>query len=104
MIGELHMKGMEANGIADVLNAAGYRTGGKRFGARLFTSDTVTAMLRNEFFAAFTPGVIAAPYCIKGNGFADCIRQPLPMRNGSKSALYGIVLYKHGALPAPFAA
>src|SRR5207248_5616787 len=32
------------------------RTGSKRFGERLFTSDTVTAMLRTEFYSAFAPG------------------------------------------------
>src|SRR5262245_7282562 len=56
MIGELRMKGMEAEKIADSLNEAGYRTGSKRFGARLFTKDTVTAMLRNEFYAEFEAG------------------------------------------------
>ena len=56
MLGELRMKGMEADKIADKLNEAGYRTGSKRFGARLFNKDTVTAMLRNEFYAAYAPG------------------------------------------------
>jgi site-specific DNA recombinase len=42
--------------IAEKLNLAGYRTGSKRFGERLFTGDTVTAMLRTEFYAAFAPG------------------------------------------------
>jgi DNA invertase Pin-like site-specific DNA recombinase len=56
LLGELRMKGIEADNIADALNEAGYRTGSKRFGARLFTKDTVTAMLRNEFYAAFAPG------------------------------------------------
>jgi site-specific DNA recombinase len=56
MLGELRMQGYSADEIADRLNAAGYRTGSKRFGARLFTSDTVTAMLRTEFYAAFAPG------------------------------------------------
>ena len=55
MIGELRMKGLEADKIADALNAEGYRTGSKRFGKRLFTKDTVTAILRNEFYAAYTP-------------------------------------------------
>ena len=53
MLGELRMQGYSADEIADRLNAAGYRTGSKRFGARLFTSDTVTAMLRTEFYAAY---------------------------------------------------
>src|SRR5947209_3401115 len=56
MIGELRMKGVEAAKIADELNAAGYRTGSKRFGARLFNKDTITAILRNEFYAAYAPG------------------------------------------------
>src|SRR6266404_7292140 len=55
MLGELRMKGYTADEIADKLNQAGYRTGSKRFGERLFTSDTVTAMLRTEFYAAFAP-------------------------------------------------
>src|SRR5690242_7148787 len=56
MLGELRMQGYSADEIADRLNAAGYRTGSKRFGERLFTSDTVTAMLRTEFYSAFAPG------------------------------------------------
>lgn len=56
LLGELRMKGVEADKIADALNEAGYRTGSKRFGARLFNKDTVTAMLRNDFYAAFAPG------------------------------------------------
>lgn len=56
MIGELRMKGMEAEKIADELNEAGYRTSSKRFDARLFTGDTVTAMLRSEFYAEYEPG------------------------------------------------
>ncbi len=56
LLGELRMKGIEADKIADTLNEAGYRTGSKRFGARLFNKDTVTAMLRNDFYAAFMPG------------------------------------------------
>lgn len=56
LIGELRMKGVEAEKIADELNKAGYRTGSKRFGNRLFTKDTVTAILRNVFYAAFAPG------------------------------------------------
>src|SRR5215469_15532480 len=49
LIGELRMNGREAEKIADELNKAGYRTGSKRFGNRLFTGDTVTAILRNAF-------------------------------------------------------
>ncbi len=56
LLGELRMKGVEADKIADALNEAGFRTGSKRFGARLFNKDTVTAMLRNEFYAAYAPG------------------------------------------------
>ena len=55
MIGELRIKGFSADEIADKVNAAGYHTGSKRFGQRMFTSDTITAMLRNEFFAAYAP-------------------------------------------------
>ena len=51
MLGELRMQGFTADEIAEKLNLAGYRTGSKRFGQRLFTSDTVTAMLRTEFYA-----------------------------------------------------
>src|SRR6266699_6315001 len=56
MIGELRMKGVESDNIADAVNHAGYRTGSKRFGARLFNKDTIIAILRNEFYAAFAPG------------------------------------------------
>jgi site-specific DNA recombinase len=55
MIGELRMTGMSAEKIADAVNAAGYRTGSKRFGDRLFNMDTINAMTRNEFYAAFAP-------------------------------------------------
>jgi len=55
MIGELRMRGLEAEKIADEVNAAGYRTGSKRFGQRLFTRDTINAILRNEFYAGFAP-------------------------------------------------
>jgi len=56
MIGELRLRGIEAEKIADEINAAGYRTGSKRFGQRLFTGDTITAILRNEFYAGYAPG------------------------------------------------
>ena len=56
LIGELRMQGKSAEEIAESVNAAGYRTGSKRFGARLFTKDTVTAILRNEFYVAYAPG------------------------------------------------
>jgi site-specific DNA recombinase len=55
MIGELRMHGVEAEKIADQVNAAGYRTGSKRYGQRLFTRDTINAILRNEFYAAYAP-------------------------------------------------
>src|SRR5258708_1534806 len=55
LLGELRIQGFTADEIAEKLNLAGYRTGSKRFGERLFTSDTVTAMLRTEFYAAFAP-------------------------------------------------
>jgi DNA invertase Pin-like site-specific DNA recombinase len=55
MIGELRMRGIEAEKIADEVNAAGYRTGSKRFGQRLFNADTINAMLRNEFYAGYAP-------------------------------------------------
>ena len=56
MIGELRMTGKTAEQIADAVNAAGYRTGSKRFGDRLFTIDTINAITRCEFYAAFEPG------------------------------------------------
>ncbi|MBV9691368.1 MAG: recombinase family protein [Ktedonobacteraceae bacterium] len=56
MIGEMRMQGKTAEQIADAVNAAGYRTGSKRFGARLFTIDTINAITRCEFYAAFAPG------------------------------------------------
>src|SRR5690242_12647488 len=40
MIGELRMQGKTAEVIMDAVNAAGYRTNSKRFGARPFTIDT----------------------------------------------------------------
>lgn len=56
LMGELRMQGIGAERIADTINAAGYRTGGKQNKERLFTKDTVNLILRNEFYAAFTPG------------------------------------------------
>lgn len=41
MIGELRLRGYESDKIADEVNAAGYHTGSKRFGARLFNKDTI---------------------------------------------------------------
>ena len=55
LIGELRMKGVEAEKIADQVNTAGYRTGSKRYGQRPFTRDTINAILRNEFYAAYAP-------------------------------------------------
>src|SRR3989440_5810780 len=55
MLGELRMQGFTADEIAEKLNLAGYRTGSKRFGDRLFTSDTATAMLSTESYAPFAP-------------------------------------------------
>ena len=55
-MGELRMQGMGAERIADAINAAGYRTGGKQNRERLFTKDTINLILRNEFYAAFAPG------------------------------------------------
>lgn len=56
MIGELRMKGMSAEQIADAVNQAGYRIQGKRFGERLFTAPTINAITSNVFYAAFAPG------------------------------------------------
>jgi site-specific DNA recombinase len=55
MIGELRLCGVGSEEIADRVNAAGYRTGSKRFGQRLFNCDTINAILRNEFFAEYAP-------------------------------------------------
>ncbi|GAC1433472.1 MAG: hypothetical protein NVSMB54_31090 [Ktedonobacteraceae bacterium] len=55
MIGEMRLQGVSAEKIADAVNAAGYRTGSKRFGERLFTGDTITAVLRNVFYAPYAP-------------------------------------------------
>jgi site-specific DNA recombinase len=56
MIGELRMQGKTAEVIMDAVNAAGYRTNSKRFGARNFTIDTINAIVRNEFYAPYEPG------------------------------------------------
>jgi site-specific DNA recombinase len=69
MIGELRMRGVEAEKIADTVNAAGYRTGSKRFGQRLFTRDTINAILRNEFYAGFAPGDDRGTILYKGQRF-----------------------------------
>jgi len=55
MIGELRLHGCSSAEIATLINDAGYRTGSKRFGQRLFNGDTITAILRNEFFAEYAP-------------------------------------------------
>ncbi|WP_416224254.1 recombinase family protein [Thermogemmatispora sp.] len=69
LIGELRMQGKTAEEIATALNAAGYRTSSKRFGDRLFTKDTINAMLRNEFYAAFAPGDDRGTIRYKGRRF-----------------------------------
>jgi site-specific DNA recombinase len=69
MIGELRLQGVEAEKIADAVNAAGYRTGSKRFGDRLFTKDTITAILRNVFFAAYAPGDDRGTVMYKGQRY-----------------------------------
>ena len=56
LMGEYRMQGKTAEEIMNAVNAAGYRTNSKRFGAKKFTIDTVNAILRNEFYAAFAPG------------------------------------------------
>ena len=82
LLGELRMKGVEADKIADALNEAGYRTGSKRFGARLFNKDTVTAMLRNEFYAAYAPGDDrgTVKYVYQFAGYISCIHCGLKLR------------------------
>lgn len=69
MIGELRMQGKTAEHIADAVNAAGYRTGSKRFGNRLFTIDTINAMMRCEFYAGFAPGDDRGTILYKGQRF-----------------------------------
>jgi site-specific DNA recombinase len=69
MIGELRMQGKTAEQIADAVNAAGYRTGSKRFGDRHFTNDTINAITRCEFYAAFTPGDDRGTVMYKGKRF-----------------------------------
>lgn len=69
MIGELRMQGKTAEAIADAVNAAGYRTGSKRFGQRLFTIDTINAMMRCEFYAGFEPGDDRGTILYKGQRF-----------------------------------
>ena len=55
MMGKLRIQGVEAQKIADTLNAAGYRTSGKINKHRLFTKGIVNYILRNEFYAPYTP-------------------------------------------------
>ena len=69
LIGELRMQGKTAEYIADALNAAGYRTGSKRFGARLFTIDTINAITRCEFYAGFAPDDDRGTIVYKGQRF-----------------------------------
>ena len=60
---------MTAEKIADAVNAAGYRTGSKRFGDRLFNIDTINAITRNEFYAAYTPGDERGTILYRGQRF-----------------------------------
>ncbi len=69
MIGELRMQGKTADHIVDAVNAAGYRTGSKRFGERLFTIDTINAITRNEFYAEYEPGCGYGTVLYKGQRF-----------------------------------
>jgi len=69
LIGELRMQGKTAEYIAEAVNAAGYRTGSKRFGARLFTIDTINAITRCEFYAGFAPGDDRGTIVYKGQRF-----------------------------------
>src|SRR5712692_1115319 len=69
MIGELRMEGRTAEQIADAVNAAGYRTGSKRFGARLFTIDTINAITRCEFYTGFASGDDRGTILYKGQRF-----------------------------------
>ncbi len=63
------MQGQTAEQIADAVNAAGYRTNSKRFGARLFNVDTINAITRNEFYAAYEPGDERGTVLYKGERF-----------------------------------
>jgi hypothetical protein len=69
MIGELRMQDQTAEQIADAVNAAGYRTNSKRFGARLFNVDTINAITRNEFYAVYEPGDERGTVLYKGERF-----------------------------------
>src|SRR6266571_8643676 len=69
MIGELRMQAKTADYIVDSVNAAGYRTGSKRFGDRLFTIDTINAITRCEFYAEFEPGCGYGTVMYKGQRF-----------------------------------
>jgi DNA invertase Pin-like site-specific DNA recombinase len=69
MIGELRMQGKTAEVIMDAVNAAGYRTNSKRFGARLFTIDTINAIVRNEFYAPYEPGDDRGTVLYKGQKY-----------------------------------
>jgi site-specific DNA recombinase len=69
LIGELRMQGKTAETIVAIVNAAGYRTGSKRFGERLFTIDTINAICRNEFYAAFAPGDDRGTIVYKGQRY-----------------------------------
>jgi len=55
MMGEMRMQGTEAQKIADTMNTAGYRTGGKITKHGLFTKANIDYILHNEFYAPYTP-------------------------------------------------
>lgn len=76
------MRGMEGEKIADDVNAAGYCTGSKRFGQRLFTRDTINAILRNEFYAGLPLRMTGELSSIKDSGIEASTRRHLPMKNG----------------------
>ena len=90
MIGELRMQGMTAEQIAEAVNAAGYRTGSKRFGDRLFTVDTINAITRNEFYRAYEPGDDRGTILYRGKRYrgqhpaAFTVEEWEKIRNGSR--------------------
>ncbi|GCF11347.1 recombinase family protein [Dictyobacter arantiisoli] len=87
MIGELRMQGKTAEAIMDAVNAAGYRTNSKRFGARPFTIDTINAILRNEFYTPYEDGDDRGPYLTKGKNTVGYTRRPSQLKNGNVSRL-----------------
>ncbi len=56
LIGELRMRGDKVGKIASEVNAAGYRIESREHGSSLFTGKFISALLRNEFYAAYAPG------------------------------------------------